>query len=226
MPISSPSEKPTPPLREKWTGPRDKKGRAPKGWWSKKRRPRGEHLTLTEIGYLMKAAEKHGRHGERNAAIIWIGFVHALRVRELAELQLEQYDFRTGKVRINRLKKGLDSDHTIDSDEKKMIRRLVGDRRTGRVFVNERGKAFDFSTLKKMIVQAGELAVDEQGEPAFNFQVHFHMLRHACGYWLNEQGKKFRAIQEWMGHVNGRHTERYTKNASDVFDDFEFKRPK
>jgi type 1 fimbriae regulatory protein FimB/type 1 fimbriae regulatory protein FimE len=213
---------PIPPPRERWSKP----GKVPKGWWSKKQRPRGEHLTFAEIGYLMKAAEKTGRHGERDAAIIWIAFVHALRVGELAALKLEQYDFRTNKLRVHRSKNGLDSDHTVGSDEKKMIRALAAGRRTGHVFLNERGNPFDLSSLKKIVARAGKLAVDETGEPAFSFLVHFHMLRHACGYWLNERGKKFRAIQEWMGHVNGRHTERYTKNAPDVFDDFEFKRPK
>jgi len=173
----------------------------------------------------MHAAANSGRHGQRDATIIWVGFVHALRVGELAELKLEQYDFRTGKVRIIRSKSGLDSDHTIDPDEKKIIRKLVGDRRTGHVFVNERGKPFEVSTLKKLLVRAGQQAIDEKGEPAFNFQVHFHMLRHACGYWLNEQGTEFRKIQEWMGHVNGRHTERYTKNAPDAFKTIKFKRP-
>jgi type 1 fimbriae regulatory protein FimB/type 1 fimbriae regulatory protein FimE len=155
-------------------------------------------------------------------------FVKAMAhfVANRCHTQLEQYDFRTKKVRILRSKHGLDSDHKIDPEEKKMIRKLVGDRRTGHLFVTERGNPCDVSTLKKILKRAGELAVDDEGERAFNFQVHFHQLRHSCGYWLNEQGKKFRAIQEWMGHVNGRHTERYTRNSADVFDDFQFTRPK
>ncbi len=209
---------PTPPLRESWNGP----GKPPKGWWSKKRRPRGEHLTKAEIGYLMESARNLGRHSDRDAAIIFVAFVHALRVNELADLKLEQYDFRTGRVHILRSKKSKDSFHTIDPDEKKMIRKVVGERRTGLVFVTERGEGFDHSTLHKIVARAGRLAVDEKGEPVFNFPVHFHMLRHACGYWLNEQGAKFREIQEWMGHVNGRHTELYTANSPDAFKSFKF----
>ncbi len=35
-----------------------------------------------------------------------------------------------------------------------------------------------------------------------NFPVHPHMLRHACGYWMNEKKVPIRHIQEWLGHKN------------------------
>ena len=34
----------------------------------------------------------------------------------------------------------------------------------------------------------------------FDFQVHTHMLRHACGYALANAGHDTRAIQDWLGH--------------------------
>ena len=37
-----------------------------------------------------------------------------------------------------------------------------------------------------------------------------HMLRHACGYALADQGADTRPIQDYLGHRNLQHTVRYT----------------
>jgi type 1 fimbriae regulatory protein FimB len=42
-------------------------------------------------------------------------------------------------------------------------------------------------------------------------EVHPHMLRHACGYYLANQGLDTRLIQDWLGHRNIQHTVRYTR---------------
>jgi type 1 fimbriae regulatory protein FimB len=39
---------------------------------------------------------------------------------------------------------------------------------------------------------------------------HPHMLRHACGFALADQGADTRLIQDWLGHRNIQHTVRYT----------------
>ncbi|EMJ9624293.1 tyrosine-type recombinase/integrase [Salmonella enterica] len=40
--------------------------------------------------------------------------------------------------------------------------------------------------------------------------IHPHMLRHACGYALANQGLDTRLIQDYLGHRNISHTVRYT----------------
>jgi site-specific recombinase XerD len=52
------------------------------------------------------------------------------------------------------------------------------------------------------------------------FQVHTHMLRHACGYALANAGHDTRAIQDWLGHRSIQHTVRYTELAPTRFKDF------
>jgi len=39
---------------------------------------------------------------------------------------------------------------------------------------------------------------------------HPHMLRHACGFVLADQGADTRLIQDYLGHRNIQHTVRYT----------------
>src|SRR5499427_1289459 len=50
--------------------------------------------------------------------------------------------------------------------------------------------------------------------------IHPHMLRHACGFKLANDGHDTRALQHYLGHKNIQHTVRYTKMAADRFKDF------
>lgn len=46
------------------------------------------------------------------------------------------------------------------------------------------------------------------------YPVHPHMLRHATGFKLANDGHDTRAIQQYLGHKNIQHTVRYTELAS------------
>jgi hypothetical protein len=52
------------------------------------------------------------------------------------------------------------------------------------------------------------------------FPIHPHMLRHACGFKLANDGHDTRALQHYLGHKNIQHTVRYTEwrpTASRIF---------
>ena len=78
------------------------------------------------------------------------------------------------------------------------------------VFVSERGGTFSFHRL---IQRVGETA-------KMPFPIHPHMLRHACGFKLANDGHDTRALQRYLGHKNIQHTVRYTEMAPDRFTDF------
>jgi type 1 fimbriae regulatory protein FimB/type 1 fimbriae regulatory protein FimE len=67
--------------------------------------------------------------------------------------------------------------------------------------------------VRKIIGRAGR-------EAGIEFPVHPHMLRHATGFKLANDGQDTRAIQHYLGHRNIQHTTRYTELASDRFKDF------
>jgi type 1 fimbriae regulatory protein FimE len=58
------------------------------------------------------------------------------------------------------------------------------------------------------------------GEAKFPFPVHPHMLRHACGYKLANDGQDTRAVQHYLGHKNIQHTVRYTELSPERFKSF------
>ena len=63
--------------------------------------------------------------------------------------------------------------------------------------------------------------VQRLGEAAkMPFPIHPHMLRHACGFKLANDGHDTRALQHYLGHKNIQHTVRYTDMAPDRFKDF------
>ena len=48
------------------------------------------------------------------------------------------------------------------------------------------------------------------GLPTFLFDAHPHMLPHACGFALADQGADTRLMQDYLGHRNIQHTVMYT----------------
>jgi integrase len=51
-------------------------------------------------------------------------------------------------------------------------------------------------------------------------KVHAHMLRHACGFKLANDGIDTRSLQAYLGHSNIQNTTRYTALASGRFKNF------
>ncbi len=192
---------------------------APRAPLPPRRRPNAairsrEYLTPDEVEALQRAAAGAGRHGHRDAALILIAYRHGFRVSELVSLRWDQVDMKAGALHVNRLKNGSPSVHPLRGPELRALRRLLRDYpATPYVFVSERGGPMTDSNVRKMVARAGELA-------RIPFPVHPHMLRHATGYKLANDGHDTRAIQQYLGHRNITHTVRYTELAPDRFNRF------
>ena len=85
--------------------------------------------------------------------------------------------------------------------------------RDAHVFVSERGGPISPIGFHRLIQRIGEAA-------NMPFPIHPHMLRHACGFKLANDGHDTRALQHYLGHKNIQHTVRYTEwrpTASRIF---------
>ena len=190
-----------------------KKGKLPKRHKNKDVRTR-EYLTEQEVDLLIGAAKKTGRHGHRDATLILLTYRHGLRVSELVNLRWEQIDLKQGLLHVNRAKNGAPSTHPLRGPEIRALRRLQRDYPdTPYVFVTERKGPLTTSTVRKLIAQASVNA-------GISFPVHPHMLRHACGFKLANDGHDTRAVQHYLGHKNIQHTVKYTELTSKRFDKF------
>jgi type 1 fimbriae regulatory protein FimB/type 1 fimbriae regulatory protein FimE len=184
-------------------------GRKPNAAYRKR-----EHLTETEVERLIEAARTN-RWGHRDATMVLVAYRHGLRVSELVDLRWDQIDFPTATLHVRRVKKGTPATHPIRGDEMRALRRLAReqDPRSPFLFTSERAAPFTTAGFARMIERAGE-------DAGFSFKAHPHMLRHACGFKLANDGHDTRSLQAYLGHKNIQHTVRYTELAPTRFKDF------
>lgn len=178
------------------------------------RRPRErDHLTESEVEDLMAAARRRGRHGHRDATMILMAYRHGLRVSELVSLKWNQVDERTRTIWVARLKGSDPSRHPIGANEWRslqLLERLPG---SPFIFIGERGGPIGPHGFAQMLRRTAKSI-------NFHLAVHPHMLRHACGYKLANDGQDTRAIQAYLGHRQIQHTVRYTQLSAERFRNF------
>ena len=146
--------------------------------------------------------------------MILVAFRPGLRVSELCALTWDQIDFSQGMMHVRRIKSGMPSVQQIGGEELRALRALKRDEGAGRfVFMTERGAPMTPAGFRKLLARLGEAA-------KFPFGVHPHMLRHATGYKLANDGRDTRALQHYLGHKNIMHTVRYTELSAERFKNF------
>jgi integrase len=171
-----------------------------------------EYLTEREVERLMKAAGDN-RNGHRDATMILLAYRHGLRASELCSLRWEQVDLVHARLHVSRAKNGMASVHPLTGTELRALRRLQREQEPGRyVFMSERGAPMSAAALRRMMSRLGNAA-------KMPFPIHPHMLRHACGFKLANDGQDTRALQHYLGHKNIQHTVRYTEPSPERFRD-------
>jgi integrase len=170
-----------------------------------------EHLTEREVERLIEAM-KDNRWGHRNATMVLVAFRHGLRASELVDLHWDQIDLERALLHVRRLKNGSPATHPLTGKELRALRRLQREQelKSPFVFTSERGTPFTKRGFQAMVERAGEAA-------GFDMKIHPHMLRHACGFKLANDGVDTRTIQAYLGHKSIQHTVRYTELAPTRF---------
>src|SRR6516165_6083646 len=173
-----------------------------------------EYLTDAEIARLIAAAARN-RYGHRDATMVLVAYRHGLRSAELVTLRWDAVDFAHGRLHVRRLKGGSESVHPLSGRELRALRRLKRQQEPHLpfIFTSERGAPFTPAGFRKMVARLG-VAAD------VGFPVHPHLLRHACGFKLANDGVNTRSLQAYLGHRNIQHTVRYTELAPTRFKNF------
>jgi integrase len=172
-----------------------------------------EHLRPKEIERLIEAA-RGNRYGSRDALMILMAYRHGLRASEVTDLKWEQVDFDRSELHVNRLKGGAPATHPLTGRELREFRRHKRDSPPAPfVFVSERGAPLTPPGFNRMVKRAAVVA-------KLGIKAHAHMLRHACGFKLANDGIDTRSLQAYLGHSNIQNTARYTALASGRFNNF------
>jgi integrase len=144
-----------------------------------------------------------------------VAYRHGLRASELCELEWSQINWREATLYVRRVKNGKPATHPIRGDEIRALRRLQGEQpKSAFVFASERGGPITPDAINRLVKRLGN------DDKLLGFPIHFHMLRHACGFALANAGHDTRAIQDWLGHRAIQHTVRYTELAPTKFKEF------
>ena len=170
-----------------------------------------KYLTPDQARRVIDAAGNVGRQGERDKLLLTLIYRHGLRVSEAVDLRWGDFDLeapRAKTLHVRRLKGSDDSTHTLEGDTVRMLKRHKANSDGGHyVFRSERGGPMSVDAVQVIVKRAGEVA-------GLEFQVHPHMLRHACGFNLAEQGIDTRLIQTYLGHRDIRNTSLYTQTSA------------
>jgi type 1 fimbriae regulatory protein FimB len=167
---------------------------------------RRRYLTPSEVDRLIAAAKaESGELGFRNGAMILLAFRHGLRVSELINLQWSQIDLVSGTISCNRLKNGVPSTHPLSGVELRALKRLRRASQGSRfVFLGRRGVPMTRQNFLALCRSLGVAA-------GIEIPVHPHMLRHATGYKLANEGRDTRSLAHYLGHRNIQNTVRYSE---------------
>jgi hypothetical protein len=120
--------------------------------------------------------------------LVLIAFRHGLRAAELIDLRWDQVDLDNALLHVRRLKNGSPASHPLTGRELRALRRLRPEQpKSPFVFISERGAPFSKRGFQAMLERAGEAAGSDM-------KIHPHMLRHACGFKLANEGVDTRTI--------------------------------
>ncbi|MDX7986823.1 integrase [Xenorhabdus sp. 12] len=154
---------------------------------------------------------------ERDQCLLYLTYIHGLRVSELTALKVSDIDITGRTIYIKRLKNGFSTTHPISTMEKALIIKWLQVRNCNSVYLSS---PWLFPSRKggRLSRQWVHVLMGRYGEKAgLSIKLHPHKLRHSCGFELANQGLDTRLIQDYLGHRNIRHTMHYTASNPERF---------
>jgi type 1 fimbriae regulatory protein FimB len=141
----------------------------------------------------------------RDRAIFRLMYHAGLRASEVGILQLRDYNQRTERIYIHRLKGSNSGEHHLVREESRVLHAWLKVRGSlpGPMFPSNRRTGIKRSMIDVLVKHYGEIA----GIPE-KFR-HAHIFKHTCATHLFDRGFGIEQVQDWLGHVNVQSTAVY-----------------
>src|SRR3954452_18088806 len=169
-----------------------------------------ETLNELQVEQFLEKIDTKALHGLRDRAMIELLYASGLRISELANARLEDFNFEqrivrvTGKGNKTRLvpvgRKACEALAAYLSAERP---KLVKPRTSSEIFLSERGTKLSTARIWQIVKKHAQRAGLEKN-------VYPHLLRHSFATHLLSNGADLRIIQEMLGHADISTTQVYT----------------
>jgi site-specific recombinase XerD len=160
-------------------------------------------LQTEELERLFKAINSSGRPTlVRDRAIFRLAYHAGLRASEVGGLEMRDYNARTERMFVHRLKGSNSGDHHLCREESRALRAWLKIRgsQPGVIFPSQKRNPINRRMLHVLMRIYGAAA----GIPAR--LRHFHVLKHTCATHLLSKGFHVEQVQDWIGHANIQNT--------------------
>ena len=168
---------------------------------------RRKKIEPLHLGYEDLELLFHVTKSPRDRAIFRVAYHAGLRASEIGLLDLRDYNQKTERIAVHRLKGSNSGDHHCCREESRTLHAWLKVRGSlpGPLFASNRRQGISRFMLDKLIKKYGFLA----GVPAK--LRHFHVFKHSCAVHLLDKGLGIEDVQDWLGHVNIQSTAIYAK---------------
>jgi integrase/recombinase XerD len=169
-----------------------------------------ETLNELQVEQFLEKIDTKAPHGLRDRAMIELLYASGLRISELANSRLENFNFEdrivrvTGKGNKTRLvpvgRKACEALAAYLSTERP---KLVKRRSSSEIFLSERGSKLTTARIWQIVKKHAQHA-------GLQTNIYPHLLRHSFATHLLGNGADLRIIQEMLGHADISTTQVYT----------------
>jgi integrase len=168
----------------------------------KKRKTAPTFLQVEETDRLFRAIDS-----VRDRAIFRVAYHAGLRASEIGKLQMRDYNPKTDRLYVHRLKGSNSGEHPLCREESRVLKAWLKLRGAapGPIFPSRKKGPISRKMLDVLMKQYGA-AADLPAELR-----HFHVLKHSCATHLLSKGFHVEQVQDWIGHANIQNTMIYAK---------------
>ena len=143
----------------------------------------------------------------RDRAIFRLMYHAGLRASEVGLIEMRDYQPRTERIMITRLKGSNSGEHALNRKESKALKAYLKVRGTlpGVLFASRNHAPIHRRTLDDLVKRYGAAA----GWPVK--MRHCHIFKHACCTHLLSKGFNVEQVRDWVGHENIQNTMIYAR---------------
>lgn len=154
------------------------------------------HLTKREVQKLINAAESF-----RDRCIIKMFAQTGIRRFELRNLDVRDLDVERRLIHIREGKGGKSRTIPCSEDLLGDLKHLLHTRKTGPVFLSNRGQALTLQMLNNIVAKAGRQAGLQNPNPKYT-HINCHLFRHTFARLWKDAGGSLESLSKILGHTS------------------------